>query len=354
MGFQNSGVGWSAFQVSRMIDNGSIVFTNPVQRGSVWNIYQKSCLIRSMLKGIPIPAVYAKKFTGSDDVTSKAHNVYDILDGIQRLSTIGSFMHNEFRLMKNLPPVPLDYTDVASNDVIDVSQMYFKDFPETLQENLKAVSIKVFYFENLTKEDERELFSYYNNGTAMSTKSKLVAECVDLDTILEIGSHPLFSSILSKKALSNKYQVSLILKMWCILFSDLSTVDFSLASLREVANNLVPTAEECDSLCTIFNLIHDTRTVLIDSNEKDIAKILSVDTHLVSLTPFFREGVNRSYNEDQMKDWLLSFFKTNNDNTSNSEAYNNALLSGPTKNANICIRNEELSKSFYGYFDNNN
>lgn len=61
------------------------------QRRLVWNPKQKSELIESILMGIPLPLIYVKE---------DEKGVYIIVDGKQRLSTLFSFINNEFALTK--------------------------------------------------------------------------------------------------------------------------------------------------------------------------------------------------------------------------------------------------------------
>lgn len=61
------------------------------QRGLVWKPKQKSELIESILMGIPLPLIYVKE---------DERGVYIIVDGKQRLSTLFSFINNEFALTK--------------------------------------------------------------------------------------------------------------------------------------------------------------------------------------------------------------------------------------------------------------
>lgn len=59
------------------------------QRNLVWQPKQKSELIESILMGIPLPLIYVKE---------DERGVYIIVDGKQRLSTLFSFINNEFAL----------------------------------------------------------------------------------------------------------------------------------------------------------------------------------------------------------------------------------------------------------------
>lgn len=65
--------------------------TPDFQRGLVWKTKQKSELIESILMGIPLPLIYVKE---------DEKGVYLIVDGKQRLSTLFSFINNEFALDK--------------------------------------------------------------------------------------------------------------------------------------------------------------------------------------------------------------------------------------------------------------
>lgn len=78
--------------LSKMIDNHSIDLNPDFQRNLVWNNFQKSRLIESILLRIPLPMFYF-----AEDEESNL----SVVDGLQRISTIKEFMDNKFPL-KNL------------------------------------------------------------------------------------------------------------------------------------------------------------------------------------------------------------------------------------------------------------
>lgn len=84
---------FSIFQVNQMINDKEIDLSPDFQRGFVWtDITRKSRLIESLLLRIPLPVFYlAQDYDG----------LYQVVDGVQRLTVINSYMRNEFRL-KNL------------------------------------------------------------------------------------------------------------------------------------------------------------------------------------------------------------------------------------------------------------
>ncbi|WP_330995983.1 DUF262 domain-containing protein [Burkholderia stagnalis] len=58
------------------------------QRVFRWGIQQKSRLIESLLLGIPLPSLY---------VSTNDLGVWEVIDGVQRLSTIFEFMGDDLR-----------------------------------------------------------------------------------------------------------------------------------------------------------------------------------------------------------------------------------------------------------------
>lgn len=80
-------------QVNGMIQNKEMDIAPDFQREFVWNdITRKSRLIESLLLRIPLPMFY---------VSQDEEGLFKVVDGIQRLTVINSYMNNEFRL-KNL------------------------------------------------------------------------------------------------------------------------------------------------------------------------------------------------------------------------------------------------------------
>lgn len=75
--------------LSKMIDNESIDLNPDFQRNLVWNSFQKSRLIESILLRIPLPMFY---------FAEDSEGNLSVVDGLQRISTIKEFMDNKFPL----------------------------------------------------------------------------------------------------------------------------------------------------------------------------------------------------------------------------------------------------------------
>ncbi len=74
----------------RMFRDGDFYVDRRYQRKLVWTLEEKQKLVDSILKDFPVPLVLLAK-RPSEDAT------YDIIDGLQRLHTIFSFIENAFR-----------------------------------------------------------------------------------------------------------------------------------------------------------------------------------------------------------------------------------------------------------------
>lgn len=338
MSLEKAGISWSAKQLKNMIANGKIDFEHIVQRSYVWERKRKSALIESMILGYPIPPIFAKR-------SSEGKNaMYSIMDGKQRLSTVGQFLEDKFALTE-LPPVKYhDEADNAEHEV-NISGMKFSDLPEALKDALSSVMFTVTYFDNLTKEEERELFKRLNAGKPLSTKSRLLASCNNIELLLDIGSHAMFEEMLTDRARDNKNEVSIVMKVWCMMNLPIEEVSFESRTFNPLFETTTITDTQRTAMEEVFGLVSEVHSALIDKGETRIAKKLYTETHFVSLVPFFAKAVDNSVDSDALADWLVEFFGSET-GASVSEEYNVAAGNGPAKNSNIVIRHNALSESY--------
>ena len=346
MSLEKSNITWSAKQIAGMVKNGKIDFNHIVQRSFVWERSRKSALIESMILGYPVPSIFAKRI---DDGTGKrGGNIYYIMDGKQRLSTIKEYLNDEFDLT-DLPTVK--YIDNTTGEEVseDISGMKFSELPEGLQDVLNSVMFSIIYFDNLTPTEERELFKRLNAGKPLSTKSKVLASCKDIESMLDIGQHELFNEMLTEKARNNKNQVSIIVKSWCMLNKPIDDISFESKALNQLTENLVISADERAVLEEVFNLTVDTHTTLLFHKHNKVARKLYTETHLIALIPYFAVAIKKKYDSEKMAEWIFSFFDNEN-SASVSAEYNAAAGAGSAKSVTIQIRNNALSNSFNKFF----
>ena len=344
MSLEKANIPWSAKTVKNSMLNGKVDLEHEVQRGAVWEKWRKSAFIESMILGYPFPPIYAKKGTGDN-------KAYVILDGKQRLTTIKEYLNDEFALTKLIPVTYLDES-INERKTCDISGLKFSELPEALQDHLNTVSITLIYFENLTKEEEREMFKRLNAGKPLSTKSRLLASCKDISELLDIGSHKLFSEMLTDKAKDNKNQVSLVMKTWCMLNQELDEISFESVIFNPLLEKINITEEEKNVMLNIYDLVVSTHDTLVNNETKykKVAKKLYTETHLVSLMPFFKQAIESNTDVETFADWLVSFYNVKTD-ASVSEEYNNACAGGSAKHNAIMARHNALKNSYDTFFN---
>lgn len=346
MSLEKASIVWSAKQLSGMVKNGKINFDHIIQRSYVWERARKSTLIESMILGYPIPAVFAKRI--DDGSGKRGSNTYFIMDGKQRLSTVKEFLNDEFALSKLQPIVYFD-TEEDKEVVVDISNKKFSELPEGLQDFLNTVTFAVTYFDNLTKEEERELFKRLNNGKPLSTKNRTLASAKNIEELLDIGSHELFGKMLSDKARQNKNQAVIVAKVLTMLNREVEDISFASKDFNPQIEELEISDGEKLELVKVFDFVVGVHEELIENKEKDVAKKLYTETHLVSLVPFVKAAIEGGVNEAMFGEFLIAFFKTENDSETYA-TYMEACSNGIARNASIVARNNALGKSYNEFF----
>lgn len=344
LGIDGSSINWTCKQIAGMVCKKSISFDNVIQRSYVWEKQRQSKLIWSIIMGYPIPPIYAKRGSGDNEKI----RVYDVLDGQQRCTTIKMFINNEIKLSE-LPLIP--YLDENGEEKeIDISKLTFEKLPEELQDAVLSRTLSIYYYDDLSKEEQAQMFKNLNNGKPLSSKSRLLASLSDIESILDIGSHPLFEDMLSEKKLKNKDQATLVMKTWCMLNVPIEEVSFRASKFNPLMEQTIISDEEKMDLNNIFDFIYDTNKKLIENVETKVSEKLYTETNFISLIPFFDKALEKDIDEKMMADWLVEFFKTIDGGMSVSEEYNDACISAVADNSSIQKRHWALKKNFDEFF----
>ncbi len=156
---------WNVRQLKKMYENKIISFEHPIQRsGDQWDISQKSLLIHSILEDFPVPALYSKAEEATID--GEVKNVYYILDGKQRLTSIISYLNNEYALHKDTPNAHVYGKEY------NIANKKFDDLEEGLRDEIISFSLQIYRLDEATDEDIEEVFFRLNNGTSLSKQQK--------------------------------------------------------------------------------------------------------------------------------------------------------------------------------------
>lgn len=344
---EGSSITWTCKQVTKMIDTDKINFKNLVQRSFVWEKHRMSELIWSIIMGYPIPPIYAERGETDNDKVK----VYSVLDGQQRCTSISKYINDEFALTE-LKPIP--YIDDNGNEAtIDISGLKFSELDEELQDIIKDATITVKYFDGLDQSQKAEMFRRLNNGKPLSTKSRTLASAKNIGDLLDIGSHKLFEEMLTEKSRANKNQAVIVMKIWTMFNREVEDISFASKDFNPQIEEAEITDGEKLDLIRILNFIVGVHDELVENKEKDVAKKLYTETHLVSLIPYLKASIEGGINEAMFGEWLINFFKTEN-NTEVYADYMEACSGGVARNASIVARHEALGKSYKEFFKTEN
>lgn len=161
-------------------------FDFTIQRdGGQWNSEQQNLLVHSILVGMIVPALYFIKEENNNG------EVWTVIDGKQRLSTLMAFYNNEFKLSKDT-----DNITIGDKEYI-IAGLKYKDLPEILQERFTMYPFDIVYLRGYTDEEIEEQFYRLNNGSIFTKQQKAV---VQLGTELaskinEIEKHPFWERV---------------------------------------------------------------------------------------------------------------------------------------------------------------
>lgn len=343
---EGSSITWTCKQIVKMIDKETINFNNVVQRSFVWERHRMSELIWSIIMGYPIPPIYAERGETDNDKVK----IYDVMDGQQRNTTIYKYLKDEFALTE-LKPIP--YLDENGNEcTVDISGKKFSELEEELQDIIKDATITVKYFDNLEQYQKAEMFRRLNNGKPLSAKNRTLASAKNIEELLDIGSHQLFEEMLTEKSRANKNQAVIVAKVLTMLKEEIISVSFASKHFNPAIEEMTITDGEKLELVKLFDYIVNVHDELKENKEKDVAKKLYTETHLVSLVPFIKAAIDNNISEAMFGEFLINFFKTENDSDTYAE-YMEACSNAIAKNASIVARHEALEKAYGKFFKEN-
>lgn len=143
---------FSLRDVVDQISDNEIDLSPDFQRDYVWKQRQKTRLVESILLGIPLPAFY---FNQDNDGT------FQVVDGVQRLSTISLFMKDRHTLDR----YDLEY-------LVDLHGLRYSELPPAALRRFRSTQIVVHVIEPQTPDEVKyDIFSRVNTlGSPLSAQ----------------------------------------------------------------------------------------------------------------------------------------------------------------------------------------
>lgn len=185
---KKSRLNWTVKRFNKEITNNAVSFDYPIQRaGGQWDDEKVSLLIHSIACDFPVPPLYA--LAQKEIVGSKEKEILYILDGKQRLTSLRSFIQNEFRLSESTPIFNVE------GQKYNLTKHKFDELPEVIKDAVLEFTLDILKIEDALDEEIEDMFFRLNNGVSLSAqqkaKAKLGAEmALKLKTAIE---HPLLT-----------------------------------------------------------------------------------------------------------------------------------------------------------------
>ena len=287
-------VSFTTKKIKQKIDRNDIVLNHPIQRkAEQWTHEQRSLLIHSLLNDYPIPPLYAIK-------DEEEGNRYSILDGKQRLTSIRSYINNEWALSKEAPEAIID------GEEYDIAGLKFSELHENVKQELEDANLLMYIFEDCSEEEIEEIFYRLNNGTALTkdqkTRAKLGTDLVKfIDEILS-------SEFIKEKSCFTKYQLKKAEDQTCVLQTLMLLTDYKfkrfgnndvLNFVQEYKNNYNKTdLDLCKKLFEEMDKAFDEQNKLI--------KKINIPMFIMTLKK--SNEMNIPFNK--YKEWINNFVST--------------------------------------------
>ncbi|WP_248579997.1 DUF262 domain-containing protein [Nocardioides sp. InS609-2] len=216
---RTDGYGMSIGEVLSLYRDQDIDIHPEFQRIFRWKDAQKSKLIESILLGIPIPPIF---------VSQRSDGVWDVIDGVQRLSTIlefvGEYMDEDGNKQ---PPLRLNageyLTELEGYRYDQAGSAADSVFDDSLRRDFKRAKLD---FRIITKESDDsakyDLFQRLNSGSVLSPQEARNCLMVMIDrkmyqTVVSLADREDFRACvpLSERQEEQAYRQELVLRFFC-------------------------------------------------------------------------------------------------------------------------------------------
>ncbi|MDM8566037.1 DUF262 domain-containing protein [Candidatus Halobeggiatoa sp. HSG11] len=148
-------------ELMNMYTNNELIIDPEFQRMFRWDISQRTKFIESLLLGIPIPSIFV-----AEDNDSR----WEVVDGLQRISTIVSF----FGLLKNDEQKKNSWVLEEGDIIKEFEDLSVSELPLKFQLGIKRASCRIEVIKWDSDYDMRfELFNRLNTGGSLLTEQEI-------------------------------------------------------------------------------------------------------------------------------------------------------------------------------------
>lgn len=198
-------------EIANMRKAKELIIQPEYQRLFRWSAEQRSRLVESILLELPIPQIF---------VIENADGVFELIDGLQRVSSVLQFIEPT---TIDLPALSLEGCDIIS----DLNGKAFNDMPLSLKLRLKRSTVRTIVIKRQSKSFLRyEMFKRLNTGGALlspqeirNCSSRMLGdEGIKFYALLqELADHPSFKATtqtLAQQDVEQKANEELVLRFF--------------------------------------------------------------------------------------------------------------------------------------------
>ena len=142
-------------ELKNSVDANDIITDPDYQRKYVYDDKRASCLVESILIGIPIPVIY---------LAEEDEGVYSVIDGQQRITSFVRYLKNEFPL-------------TGLKRLCSLNGLYFKQLDKGIQRRLNYQTLSTVCIEKDSQNLKYEIFSRLNLGS-VKLRDQEVRNCI--------------------------------------------------------------------------------------------------------------------------------------------------------------------------------
>ena len=215
----------SVGELASMYQGGELNIHPEFQRFFRWRVEQKSKFIESLLLGIPVPPVF---------VAEQSSSKWDVIDGLQRLSTIleamGELKDEDGKRIPGLAFTRTKYLPSLEGKLWS-SEDPKKELPESARIKIKRARLDVNIVKNTSDEIAKyEIFQRLNTGGSLATDQE-VRNCILIMTNKDffywfkgLGDYENFAKciILTERAEDEAFDLELLTRFIVFSISDVA------------------------------------------------------------------------------------------------------------------------------------
>lgn len=176
----------SLAELYRWHQRGKIVIDPEWQRKYVWDAKRASRLIESFLIDLPIPVIY---------LAINDEGKYEVIDGLQRLTSVFNFFDNSYRLT-SLQLMP------------ELNKKLFSELSNEIQSKLEDTTLRTFELAKNTKQELRFIIFERLNTGGMALNDMEIRNCLYRgtlnDLLKELAETDEFKTCVNQKGLDKR------------------------------------------------------------------------------------------------------------------------------------------------------